>query len=166
MFLANLHVTCGLIGGKTLLALPPKESDKSSSSSNTKDRVHVLEGAVISWTKQISHVLKQDPEQMLRNGNPSPLVELEFWRGKAANLNMIHAQLQSDQVKKVLKFLEQNKSTYTQPFSRLQKEVERARDEAIDNDHFLKTLQPWFDMLVSLGREWVKMTDTTKKYFT
>ena len=34
---------------------------------------------------------------------------------------------------KVLKFLETNKSTYTAPFSKLQKEVEEAREEANDN---------------------------------
>ncbi|CAD7939071.1 unnamed protein product [Amoebophrya sp. A25] len=156
VFLANLHVTCGLMVGKTLLPLPPKEATNERAG-NTKDRVHILESAVITWTKQISHVLKQDPEALLKQGNPGPQVELDFWKNKAANLNVIHAQLQSEQLKKVLKFLEQNKSTYTNPFSRLQKEVEQARDEAIDNDHFLKTLVPYFDVLTNDGADFEKL---------
>jgi dynein heavy chain len=162
VFLANLHVTVGLMSGKTLLPLPPKEATidrgQGQAAANNKDRVHILESAVITWTKQISHVLKQDPESLIKDGNnPDPLVELAFWRNKAANLNVIHAQLQSEHLKKVLKFLEQNKSTYTNPFSRLQKEVEQARDEATDNDHFLKTLQGHFDLLVSESADFEKL---------
>ena len=39
----------------------------------------------------------------------------------------------------VLKFLEQNKSTYTNPFSKLQREVDYAREDANDN---VKCLPP------------------------
>ncbi len=160
MFVANLHVTVGLMSGRTLLPLPPKEATNDRTSSNNKDRVHVLESAVITWTKQISHVLQQDPEALIKDGNnPDPLAELAFWRNKATNLNVIHAQLQSDQLKKVLKFLEQNKSTYTNPFSKLQKEVEQARDEATDNDHFLKPLKSLFDNLVSESADFEKLDE-------
>lgn len=55
-------------------------------------------------------------------------------------MNSIHDQLQMDSVKKVLKFLEQNKSTYTTPFSKLQKEVQQARIEANNNAKYLNTL--------------------------
>ena len=34
--------------------------------SANKERIHVLEGALITWTKQIKAVLKQDPEQLLK----------------------------------------------------------------------------------------------------
>jgi dynein heavy chain len=150
VFLANLHVTAGLMKGKTLLPLPPKEATPDANSSS-KDRVHVLEGAVITWTKQIRHVLKQEPEASLKNPevNPEPMVEIDFWKHKAANLNSIHSQLQMEGLKKVLKFLEQNKSTYTNPFSRLQKEVEQAREEANDNLKFLSTLIQRFNQLMS-----------------
>ena len=115
-----------------------------------KDKVHVLEGAVITWTKQIRHVLKQDPEVLLKDGkNPEPSAELKFWRSKAANLNSIHSQLGMDALKKVLKFLETNKSTYTAPFSKLQKEVEEAREEANDNVKFLASLTKSIDKLTS-----------------
>ena len=42
----------------------------------------------------------------------------------------------------VLKFLEQNKSTYTNPFSKLQREVDYAREDANDNVKFLQAPQP------------------------
>ena len=80
--------------------------------------------AIIHWQKQIKNVLKQEPENSLKNGNhPLPSAEIEFWKNKSENLNSICVQLNSERIKKVLKFLEQNKSTYTTPFSKLQKEV-------------------------------------------
>lgn len=60
------------------------------------------------------------------------------------NLNLIHDQLQQDSVKKVIKFLEQNKSTYTGPFGKLQKDVSTARAEANDNFKYLSTLKDKF----------------------
>ena len=51
------------------------------------------------------------------------LIELEFWQNKADNLNSIHEQLQSVEVKNILRFLEGNKSTYTNPFSKLKSDV-------------------------------------------
>jgi dynein heavy chain len=156
VFLANLHVTAGLMKGLTWLPHPPRDALPSGgggalmagtqnnpmNSIGNKDRVHVLEGAVITWTKQIRHVLKQDPEMLLKAGNnPQPLAELDFWENKQKNLNSIHSQLGQDGLKKVLKFLENSKSTYTAPFSRVQKEVEEAREEAMVNHKFLQTMK-------------------------
>lgn len=65
-------------------------------------------------------MLKQDPEIALKDGkHPDPTAELKFWEHKSSNLNSICEQLASDRIKKVLKFLDQNKSTYTNPFSKL-----------------------------------------------
>jgi len=52
-------------------------------------------------------------------------------------LNSICDQLSSEKIKKVLKFMEQNKSTHTGPFSKLQKEVQIARAEANENYKYL-----------------------------
>jgi len=154
VFLANLHVTVGLMKGRTVLPLPPTETSEKSS----KDRVHVLEGAVIMWTKQIRYVLKQDPETPLKAGlNPDPLVEVEFWKNKASNLNSVHDQLLTDGVNKVLKFLEQNKSTYTNPFAKLKQEVEKAREEANDTLRFLNTLKPLLEKLTDEGSDFVEL---------
>lgn len=61
-----------------------------------KDRVHALEGSLITWTKQVKHVLKQQPEDALRDPtkNPEPLVEVQFWRVKANNLNSVVYQVE------------------------------------------------------------------------
>lgn len=156
-FLATLHVTVGLMKGQTLLPLPPREAtgsqdssqSKASSSAISKDRVHVLEGAVITWTKQVRYVLKQEPEHVFREGDPQPDAELRFWQNRANNLNSIQNQLQMEGVKRVLRFLEASKSTYVSPFARLQKEVEDNREEANENVRFLKTLEPYVNSLLS-----------------
>jgi dynein heavy chain len=163
VYLANLHVTSGLLKGETLLPLPQKEA---ADSGDSKDRVHVLEGAVITWTKQIRNVLSQDPEKPLKDGeNPEPLTELRFWTSKTANLNAIYTQLQHEGLKKTLKYLEQNKSTYTTPFSKLQREVDYAREDANDNVKFLKTMEPLFTKLCNESTEFDSLSETFEPIF-
>lgn len=41
--------------------------------------------------------------------HPGPLEELEFWEQKAADLNGIFNQLQSNRVRKMLRYLDRNK---------------------------------------------------------
>jgi dynein heavy chain len=52
--------------------------------------------------------------------------------------------LEGTEVIKILRFLEVNKSTYTNPFSKLQREVAKAREEANDNNRFLDLLKDSF----------------------
>lgn len=106
-----------------------------------KDRVHLFESAVITWTKQIKKILNRDPEDTLKLGqNPTPDKELAFWTFQSVNLNSIYDQLQSEQNRMVLRFLDMSKSTYCTPFANLIKEVVTARHEANDNIKFLNTL--------------------------
>lgn len=49
--------------------------------------------------------------------------------------------------------MDQNKSTYTNPFSKLQKEVHAARQEANENCKYLSTLKDLFDQLLEPSRE-------------
>jgi len=117
-------------------------------------------GAIITWTKQIKNVLKQDPESALKGDkHPDPLTEIDFWKNKSENLNAICDQLNSERIKKVLKFLEQNKSTYTGPFSKLQKEVQAARSEGNENFKYLQTLTALFNQLTDLGKEFTEVPD-------
>jgi dynein heavy chain len=140
-FIAYTVVTIGLVGGKTVLPLPQTDVT-SSEKTSSKDKSLVLENAIVQWSRQIKNVLKQDPENILKSGaHPNPIAELDFWRNKSENLNSICHQLNSERIKKVLKFLEQNKSTYTSTFSKLQKEVQTARNEANENYKYLHTLQ-------------------------
>jgi dynein heavy chain len=173
-FLANVSITVGQTRGETRLPLPSVDVETASLGASTtvtgatagaaastgvqtpltglddKDRLHLLEGAVITWTKQIKSVLKLDPETVLKSGtHPPPLVEVEFWKAKANNLNAIFDQLQSERIRRVLHFLDAARSTYCTPFAKLCKEVFAARLEANDNVKYLRTLEPWFARLAN-----------------
>ena len=68
-FIANMYMTIGQTKGKTLLPLPSGsdlgEGDKQT---RDKDRIHVLESAVVTWTRQIKNValmkLKEDNDDL------------------------------------------------------------------------------------------------------
>jgi dynein heavy chain len=144
--LSSTTILCGQIKGETRLPMPP--IDLSGGPSTGKNRISLLEGAIITWTKQIRSVLKQDPESQLKQGmHPTPDVEIEFWKNKAANLNSIFEQLQGPRIRRVLRALDQSKSTYCTTFARLCKEVFTARMEANDNTKYLRTLEVWFQNL-------------------
>ena len=58
-FLAQTFVTMGHMSGETLLPLPPDEVfTNMEKNQQDKDSVHVLESAVIDWTKQIRDILR------------------------------------------------------------------------------------------------------------
>lgn len=119
-----------------------------------KDAVHVLENAVVTWTRQIKNVLKQQPEGLLKGDlNPGPGAELEFWINKADNLNSIHEQLTGEKVVRVVSILEVTKSTYYPAFDRLCREVSHARAEANDNLIYLRPADRYFSLLLSQGFE-------------
>jgi len=78
VFMSSLQITLGQTRGETCLPLPPEtklfDSPNGSNSSNVstlsstlhiKDQIHVLEGCLITWTKQIKNILKQDPEAVI-----------------------------------------------------------------------------------------------------
>jgi dynein heavy chain len=122
---------------------------KFGAATNSNERVHLFESAVVTWTKQIKKVLELDAEQAMKDRGPMspPDAEIRFWETKAKKLNAIFEQLQRDRVRKILRFLDLSKSTYCAPFARLCKEVFAARVEANDNAKFLHTLDPWFRKL-------------------
>ena len=82
-------------------------------------------------------------------GNPNPKVEIAFWKNKSENLTSIHQQLQSERVKKILKFLLQSKSTYYEPFKKLEEEVKTAKIVAVESYNYFQTLADWFDQLLA-----------------
>ena len=57
----------------------------------------------------------QEPEESFSSAadgssrHPGPLEELEFWEQKAADLNGIFLQLQSNRVRKILRYLDSSK---------------------------------------------------------
>lgn len=89
--------------------------------------------------------MSADPEEELLKGHPGPSEEIAFWAAMAANLDSVFAQLQSEKVRRVLRYLDRAKSTYTAPFGKLCKDMFLARAKARSNHKFLRTLAPWVD---------------------
>lgn len=106
--LAALVVAIGQSKGKTLLPLPPNTGDtgrgqmSGDKDRQDKDRVHVLETAVVHWTDRINTALSKVPESVFENDkHPGPLAGVEFWRTKGDDLSDILAQLNGPQIHKV-----------------------------------------------------------------
>lgn len=157
-YTAKLYSMMGLTRGKTWLSLPSRKVIESEGPE--KEKAHIFEVCLSMWTRQIKAVLKLESEQALKNDDhPGPLVELEFWQNKSLNLNSIHEQLQSVEIKGILRFLERSKSTYTNPFAKLQKEIEQARVEANDNSLFLATLRDSFELFRDTQFEFTKLLE-------
>jgi dynein heavy chain len=98
--LANIEVAIGQSQGRTTLPLPNVDVTSVERVVKDKERVAVLEGAVVTWTRQVKAVLKADPEALLKAGeHPGPSAELEFWRGKANNLVAVQEQLATEKVR-------------------------------------------------------------------
>ena len=142
--MASTYVTIGQTKGRTLLPLPSIDETPG----HDRERVHVLESAVVMWSNQIKNVLRMDPEASMKKGdNPGPLVELTFWESRAANLNSIRAQISSGKISKVIRILELAENTYYHSFSRQIAEVSAAAQEATEISRVLRPLRPYLEEL-------------------
>ena len=143
--LAAVVVAIGQTRGKTLLALPPTEMLNSSSgakSGQDKDRVHILESAVVMWTERINTALSRNPESVFANNqNPGPLACTDFWNQKMVDLGEILEQLNGPQIGKVLKVLDIIRSPYYQAFKALISQLQVAHAECKDNCKYLAALK-------------------------
>ena len=78
---------CKQVKGETRLPTLPLYRGSGSSTKST-NCISLLESSIITWTKQINNVLKQDPKVQLKLGfHPTPDVEIMFWKNKANNLD-------------------------------------------------------------------------------
>lgn len=171
-FSSAAAVTVGLTKGQTLLPVPPvseasaEEEDGlprfdpnsprtsvviNAATERTQrdlELIHVVEAAVVTWTKQIKNVLRTSPDDALKGGaHQGPLGEVEFWATKAASLNAVQEQLASKRIQRVCEVLLQTKSTFYPAFERLVAEAALAAAEANDNVKFLAPLAKLFDRL-------------------
>lgn len=154
-YIAQIYVMIGLGKGRTLLPLPTHKMNQNDTTPD-KDKAHVFETSIMTWMKQIKNVLKLEPEMALKQKqDPGPLTELDFWENKMNNLNSIYEQLQSPEVQSILRFLEDNKSTYTKPFDKIQNQVRQARIEANDNFRYLKSLKQEFIYISEGGKDFI-----------
>ncbi|TPX70381.1 hypothetical protein SpCBS45565_g01824 [Spizellomyces sp. 'palustris'] len=144
-----VYVISGKSKGKTMLPLP-----HGARLTTDVDRsvLHTLESAVIDWTHQIKEVIKSSSAAPLEEGlNPGPMVEIDFWAAKAANLKSIHQQLTDEKIQKISKLLEVSKSTYYPAFKMIFDEVVAALDEANDITTYLRALRPAVERLNSVN---------------
>ena len=59
-----------------------------------KQVIHSVESVVIEWCHQVRDVLQKNSAQPLLEGkNPGPLVEVEFWKDRCADLHFIKEQV-------------------------------------------------------------------------
>ncbi|NWI39535.1 DYH9 protein, partial [Picathartes gymnocephalus] len=123
----------GQVKGKTLLPLPAgSEGIEDIDPKNekfleliNKSLVHATESAIIDWSQQIQRVLKKESsESLLQGTNPTPKVELEFWRSRCADLEGIHSQLTSRRVRNMVEVLERVQSIYVPAFQSMLADVE------------------------------------------
>ncbi|XP_067673689.1 dynein beta chain, ciliary-like [Haliotis asinina] len=151
---SNVYVVSGQAKGKTLLPLPVGaervEEATVEDEKDTYDRnlVHAIESVIIEWTHQIRDVLKRDSAQPLLEGlDPTPFVELDFWKNKATNLECIYEQLRDPKVRKMAELLERTKSSYFPSFKNIFRDVVAALTEAQDINLYLKPLRHLFEDL-------------------
>ncbi|RKO94585.1 dynein heavy chain and region D6 of dynein motor-domain-containing protein [Blyttiomyces helicus] len=143
-----VYVISGKSKGKTMLPLP--HGARISPAPTDKTILHTLESAVIDWTHQIKEVIGSSSAAPLEEGlNPGPMVEIDFWAAKAANLKSIHMQLTDERIQKISKVLEASKSTYYPAFRMIFDEVVFALDEASDINTYLRALRPVVERLNS-----------------
>jgi dynein heavy chain len=104
--------------------------------------IHIMEAAVVTWTRQIKGVLRTEPDQELKEGgvHPGPLSELAFWDRKAASLAALLEQLSSPRILRVMELLKSTRSTFYPAFEKLCVDVQVASQECNDNVRYLAPL--------------------------
>lgn len=111
-----VYVISGKSKGRTMLPLPHESAKEENN--------HLLEAAVIEWTHQIKQVIQSNSaDQLLKGLNPGPMVEIEFWTAKAANLKSIHTQLTHPKIQKISSTLDKTGSKYHTAFQMVFEEV-------------------------------------------
>lgn len=146
----SVSVVVGQAKRKTVLPLPPGSERIEQAASEIEKRgelvdksiIHSIESMVIGWRHQIHGVLKRDSaEPLLEGTNPTPQVELNFWKNRYANLQCINDHFKSPKVTKMAHLLDVLESSYYPAYRNMVQDVERALEEARDINMFLKPLQ-------------------------
>jgi dynein heavy chain len=146
-FLSLLTIAVGDSKEQTVLPYPaPQAFDEDNIPE--RERVHLLESAVVQWTNKLHVVLNTDPSDAIGKGlNPDPKTELEFWKAKAKDLGALTKQLKDPQIVAVLQKLSQMQSQIAPKFEKLAQDVVAALEESRENLKYLKTLQFYINQL-------------------
>ncbi|XP_067572638.1 dynein axonemal heavy chain 9 [Pseudorca crassidens] len=155
----DLLVLLAQAKGKTLLPLPvgsekmgfvDSESETALDSMD-KSVMYAIESAVIQWSHQVQVVLKRESSQPLLQGeNPTPQVELEFWKSRSEDLEYIYNQLRTIKVRGMAGLLDKLQSSYFPAFQAMFRDVVAALMEARDIHTHLVPLHRHLETLESL----------------
>uniref|UniRef100_A0A667HTJ9 Dynein axonemal heavy chain 9 n=1 Tax=Lynx canadensis TaxID=61383 RepID=A0A667HTJ9_LYNCA len=155
----DLLVILEQVNGKTVLPLPAGadeagfvDSDSDSALDCTeKSVIYAIESAVIQWSRRVQGVLKRESSQPLLQGeNPTPRVELEFWKSRAEDLEHIYNQLRAIKVRGMARLLDRVHSSYFPAFQAMCRDVVAALTEAQDIRTHLMPLSRHLEILESL----------------
>uniref|UniRef100_A0A8B9CLP9 Dynein axonemal heavy chain 9 n=1 Tax=Anser brachyrhynchus TaxID=132585 RepID=A0A8B9CLP9_9AVES len=136
-----VSVVVGQVKGRTVLPLPAGSEGIENIDLEhekfleliDKSLVHATESAIIDWSYQIQRALKKESsEPLLQGSNPSPKVELEFWKHRCDDLECIYNQLTTRKVRNMMEVLERIESSYFPAFKSMLMDVEAALTEARD----------------------------------
>jgi dynein heavy chain len=108
-----------------VLYIPNEDLSDTEAAAKDKDTIQRLETTVINWTKQIKEVISTQESQQSNDNSTSPLDEIDFWKTRTLNLNVLYKQLQKPELKKILKVLEAADSSYLKSFRELEKKDRR-----------------------------------------
>lgn len=61
-----VNVSIGEAKGQTVLPMPAADTQQPDQTAKDKASIHILDKAVVVWSKQIKAVLKSDPDAVLR----------------------------------------------------------------------------------------------------
>ncbi|XP_057356823.1 dynein axonemal heavy chain 9 isoform X5 [Manis pentadactyla] len=155
----DLLVILEQVKGKTLLPLPAgsekiefvgSESETVLDSTD-KSVIYAIESAVIQWSHQVQVVLRRESSQPLLQGeNPTPKVELEFWKNRSEDLEYIYNQLRTIKVRGMAGLLDKLRSSYFPAFQAMFRDVVAALAEAQDIHMHLRPLHHHLEALESM----------------
>ena len=87
----------------------------------------------MDWSHQVQGVLKKSSAQPLLQGkNPGPMVEIDFWVARRADLEFVVEQLYSEKVVKMSRLLQKSLSSYYPAYCSMLQTIDQALDEARD----------------------------------
>uniref|UniRef100_A0A8C5XER9 Dynein axonemal heavy chain 9 n=1 Tax=Microcebus murinus TaxID=30608 RepID=A0A8C5XER9_MICMU len=127
--------------GKTLLPLPVglekivfvDSKTETASDAIDKSVIYAIESAVVKWSHQVQMVLKRESaEPLLQGENPTPKVELDFWKSRSEDLEYIYNQLRMIKARGMAGLLDKLQSSYFPAFKAMFRNVVAALAEAQD----------------------------------
>ena len=128
-FVANLHYfmayiteTSYVAKGKTYLYIPNEDLTDVDTAIKDKDLLQRLESIVIYWTRQIKELVSNQDSQTSHD-NSSPLDEIEHWKKRTNNLDVLTKRLKDPKLLKIIDVLQKVSSSYLQNFQDLQTKI-------------------------------------------